>query len=263
MTYAPVNGLDMYYEIHGTPVPGTNPLVLLHGALSATGTSFGPLLEGLAKTRQVIAVEQQAHGRTADIDRPLRMEQMAADTAALLDHVGVARADIFGYSLGAGIAAYVALDRPDLVGKLVLAAISINNGGFHPGVLDGIDMLTPEMMAGSPFAEEYARLAPRPGDWATLVEKTKDLDRDLPQMAPETFASIAAPMLIVIGDSDIIRPEHAVELFRLVGGGVMGDGVGMPASRLAILPGTSHITIPAQADLLLPMIPAFLDAPAG
>src|SRR5438094_514759 len=129
--YAPVNGLNMYYEIHGTG----EPLVLLHGALSAIGTSFGKLLPTLAETRQVIAVEQQAHGRTADIDRPLTIEQMAEDTAALLSHIGIEQADIFGYSMGAGIALHMAIKHANLVRKLVLAAVTYNNDGFHPGLL--------------------------------------------------------------------------------------------------------------------------------
>jgi len=254
--YAPVNGLNMYYEIHGAET-GV-PLVLLHGALSATGTSFGGLLGPLGEGRRIIAVEQQAHGHTADIDRPLSVEQMAADTVALLDHLGVAQADFFGYSLGAGIAAHIAVRRPAIVRRLVLASISINNAGFHPGVLDGIDMLQPEMLAGTPFEAEYKEIAPRPEDFAVMVEKIKDLDGRLPEMADETFGGITAPTLFVFGDSDIIRPEHAVELFRLLGGGVAGDNVGLPASRLAILPGTTHITVPYQVDVLVPMITAFL-----
>jgi pimeloyl-ACP methyl ester carboxylesterase len=268
--YAPINGLDMYYEIHGDPAAGGVPLVLLHGALSATGTSFGALLGPLTEGRpgaegrpgpggrRIIAVEQQAHGHTADIDRPLSVEQMGADTIALLDHIGVAQADFFGYSLGAGIAAHIAVQRPAIVRRLVLASIATNNAGFHPGVLDGIDMLRPEMLAGTPFEAEYQQIAPRPEDFAVMVAKVKDLDGRLPEMAEETFAGISAPTLLVFGDSDIIRPEHGVELFRLLGGGVAGDNVGLPASRLAILPGTTHITVPYQVDILVPVITSFL-----
>src|SRR5258708_7013504 len=151
--YANVNGLKMYYEIHGTG----RPLVLLHGALSAIGTSFGKLLPSLAKTRQVIAIEQQAHGHTADIDRPLTIEQMADDTAALLQHIGIEHADIFGYSMGAGIALQIAIGHLDLVRKLVVAAVTYNSDGFHPGLLAGMETLKPEDLAGSPWQEEYAR----------------------------------------------------------------------------------------------------------
>ena len=255
--YASVNGINMYYEIHGTG----RPLVLLHGALSAIDTSFGKVLPTLAETRQVIATEQQAHGRTADIDRPLTIEQMAEDTAALLKHIGIEHADIFGYSMGSGIALQIAIKHPDLVRKLVLAAITYNLDGFHPGILAGIETITPEALAGSPFQQEYARTAPNPEDWPQLVTKVKQLDQHLPDLPAEAIQSIKAPTLIIIGDSDIVRPEHAVEMFRLLGGGVAGDVVGLPRSQLAVLPGTTHVTLVERADWLLSMITAFLDAP--
>jgi pimeloyl-ACP methyl ester carboxylesterase len=257
--YAPVNGLEMYYEIHGPATAA--PIVLLHGAFSATGTSFGAVLPGLAETRQVISVEQQGHGRTTDIDRPLSIPQMAKDTAALLDHLGIREADVLGYSMGAGVAFELAILRPDLVRKLVLVSITYNNAGMHPGLLDGLDAMKPEQMAGSPWHEEYLRTAPRPDDFPRLFSKVKELNRNIPDWPPEAVSSITAPILIVAGDSDIVRPEHAVEMFRLRGGGVVGDWVGIPASQLAILPGTPHSTIMGRADVLLPMIRTFLDAP--
>jgi pimeloyl-ACP methyl ester carboxylesterase len=255
--YASVNGLNMYYEIHGTG----EPLVVLHGALSAIGTSFGMLLPTLAETRQVIAIEQQAHGRTADIDRPLTVEQMAEDTAALLSHIGIEHADIFGYSMGSGIALQIAIKHQDLVRKLVLAAVTYNNDGFHPGLIAGIQHLQPEHLAGTPIHEEYARIAPKPEDWPTLVAKVKQMNQHIPDLPAEAIQSIKAPTLLIIGDSDIIRPEHAVEMFRLLGGGVSGDNVGLPNSQLAVLPGTTHVTLIQRADWLLSMITAFLDAP--
>jgi pimeloyl-ACP methyl ester carboxylesterase len=254
--YAAVNGLEMYYEVHGTG----RPLVLLHGGLSAIGTSFGEVLPLLAKSRQVIAVELQGHGRTADIDRPLRYDLLAGDTIALLRQLGVESADFFGYSVGAGVAIEVALQAPDLVGKLVLASINYKPEGLHPGMLEGIEMLTPELMVGTPFEEEYLRTAPDPEQWPALLEKVKDIDREFHGWPAEVIQSIAAPVLVVIGDSDIVRPEHAVEIFRLFGGGIMGDGpAGLPASQLAVLPGTSHIGIASRAEWLGSMIGAFLD----
>jgi pimeloyl-ACP methyl ester carboxylesterase len=254
--YASVNGLNMYYETHGS---GGIPLVLIHGAFSAIGTSFGKLLPTLAKTRQVIAVEMQAHGHTADINRPLNVAYMADDTAALLRHLKIETADIFGYSMGAGVALQLAIQHPDLVRKLVVASISFKNEGFHPELIGVMDSLKPEYMMGTPWQEEYARIAPNPGDFATLVEKVKN--NKYPDVPAETIRSIKAPTLIIIGDSDIVRPEHAVEMFRLLGGGVSGDNVGMPNSQLAVLPGTSHTTVVERADVLLSIIPAFLDAP--
>jgi pimeloyl-ACP methyl ester carboxylesterase len=255
--YASVNGLNMYYEIHGTG----RPLVLLHGALSAIDTSFGKVLPSLAETRQVIAVELQAHGRTADIDRPLTIEQMAEDTAALISHLGIEHADIFGYSMGAGIALQLAIRHPDLVRKLVLAAVTYNKGGFHPGLLEGNENLKPEDLAGSPFQQEYARIAPHPEDWPALIAKVKQMNRQIPDWPAENIQAIKAPTLIIIGDSDIVRPEHAVEMFRLLGGGVAGDIAGLPNSQLAVLPGTTHVTLVERADWLVSMITAFLDAP--
>ena len=144
--YVSVNGLDMYYETHGTG----QPLVMLHGAFSAIGTSFGGLIPELAKTRQVIAFELQAHGHTADIDRPLSLEAMADDVAAAIKQLGMEQADIFGYSMGAGVALYAVIRHPEVVRKLILASITYTMSGFHPGLMEGMGSMKPEMMHGSP-----------------------------------------------------------------------------------------------------------------
>jgi pimeloyl-ACP methyl ester carboxylesterase len=255
--YVPVNGLNMYYEIHGTG----QPLVLLHGAFSAIGTSFGALLPGLARSRQVIGLELQAHGRTADIDRPLSLEQMADDTAAALQHLGIEQADLFGYSMGAAVALHVVIRHPDVVRKLVFMSATFNMGGIHPGLMEGLGEMKPEMMFGSPWHDEYVRLAPDPDHFAAFFAKKTEMDRNTKDVPAEAVAAIKAPTLILIGDSDLVRPEHAVEMFRLLGGGVFGDVAGLPDSQLAILPGTTHVSIASRADLLLAIIPPFLDAP--
>ena len=256
--YAPVNGLNMYYELHGEG----QPLVLLHGAFSAIGTSFENVLPGLAETRQVIGLEMQAHGRTADIDRPLSPEQMADDTVAALEHLGIEKADFFGYSMGSDVALHVVVRHPDVVRKLVLASATYTLSGVHPGLMDCLAEMKPEMMFGSPWHEEYMRIAPRPEDFAVLFEKKTRMDRELEDFSAEAISAIKAPTLLIIGDSDLVRPEHAVEMFRLLGGGVFGDTpAGLPASQLAVLPGTSHVTLVHRADLLLSIIPPFLDAP--
>jgi pimeloyl-ACP methyl ester carboxylesterase len=254
--FASVNGLEMYYEIHGTG----RPLVLLHGALM-TIEQFGDVLPSLAKTRQVIAVEQQAHGRTADIDRPFSYDQMADDTAALLHQLGIEEADIFGYSMGGGIALQIAMEHPELVRKLVVAAAAYSNEGVYPKVLEGIENLKPEDLAGSPWQEAYAGVAPNPEGWPALLAKVQGLDREFEGWPPEAISSIDAPTLIIVGDADIVRPEHAVEMLRLLGGGVAGDFEGLPPSQLAVLPGTTHVTLINRADWLTSMITAFLDAP--
>ena len=256
--YASVNGLEMYYEIHGSG----RPLVLLHGALSATGTSFGKMIPSFAEDRQVISFEQQAHGHTADIDRPLTIEQMAEDTVAAMQELGIENADIFGYSLGAGIALQIALNHPEFVHKLVLASVSYNLDGMHPGMIEGMAYLEPEMLVGSPWYDEYMSMAPKPEDFPTLIAKIKELNlHHIPSLAPEQVQKIQAPTLLIVGDSDIIRPEHAVEMFRLLGGGVNGDVAGLANSQLAILPGTSHTMMVERGEWLVSMITAFLDAP--
>lgn len=256
--YASVNGLEMYYEVHGTG----EPLVLLHGAFSAIGTSFGKLLKPLAKARQVIAFELQAHGRTADIDRPLTLETMADDVAIALGQLGLAQADIFGYSMGAGVALHTAIRHPEVVRKLILASVTYNMSGVHPGIMDGLGEMKPEMMFGSPWHDEYMRIAQRPEDFARLFMKKAQMDRQIRDIPAETIQAIKSPTLLIAGDSDLVRPEHAVEMFRLLGGGVFGDTpAGLPNSQLAILPGTSHVTVVDRADWLVPMINSFLDAP--
>ena len=260
--YAPVNGLNLYYEIHGERQGDTPPLVLLHGAFSSIEPDFGQMLPIFARTRQVIAVEQQAHGHTADIDRPLRTEHMAEDTAALLRHLGIQQADIFGYSLGSDVAMKIAYHHPEMVRKLVLAGgIAYNLEGLHPGMMEGMEEMPPEALDGTPWKEAYDRAAPNPADWATLVRKKSEMDRHYQPWTPEQIQSFKAPMLIMVGDSDIVRPEHVVEMFRLLGGGVAGDLVGLPASQLAILPGTTHVMVMYKFDWVTSMTNEFLNAP--
>jgi len=254
--YAPVNGLQMWYERHGEG----RPLVLLHGNLSTIGVDFGGIIPSLAKGRQVIGVEQQAHGHTADIDRPLSIQQWADDTAALLGHLRIERADLFGYSSGSTVALQLAIEQPQLVGKLVLASASYRLDGLHPGLMDNIQELKPEHLAGTPFEQDYAKVAPNPGDWPKLIEKVTRMDADLPEWTADDIRNLAAPTMLIIGDSDIVKPEHAVEMFRLLGGGVIGDLAGLPRSRLAVLPGTTHVTLVQRADWLASMVGEFLDA---
>jgi len=259
--YAEVNGLEMYYEIHGTG----DPLVLLHGAYMIID-HFGEILPALAETRQVIAVELQAHGRTADIDRPITYEQMADDVAALLEHLEIDEADVFGYSMGGGVALQVAIRHPEVVRKLVIASASYTSDGAHPELMEMMPSITPEAFAGSPFETDYLRIAPNPDDFPTLVAKLKQLDMTPFAWPPEDVRGISAPTLLIVGDSDAVRLEHAVDMFRLLGGGVMGDLAGLPNSQLAVLPGTTHFVPPGsglldRADWLVPMIQQFLDAP--
>ncbi len=253
-----VNGLEMYYEIHGEG----QPLVLLHGAFLAIGTSFGELIPGLAEGRKVVAFELQGHGRTADIDRPLSYDAMADDVAAAIQHLGLGPADVFGYSMGAFVGLLVAIRRPELVRKLVFMSATYTLSGVHPGLMDGFGEMTPEMMHGSRFHEEYMRIAPRPEDFDTLFAKKTAMDRGFKDLRDEDIKGIRSPTLVIIGDSDLVRPEHAVEMFRLLGGGVFGDmPPGLPASQLAVVPGASHVSISSRAELVVPIVTSFLDAP--
>jgi pimeloyl-ACP methyl ester carboxylesterase len=259
--YAPVNGLSMYYEVYGLG----RPLILLHGAYQTIDT-LGPILPALAATRRVIAIEQQGHGHTADVDRPLTYEQMADDTAALLQHVGIDGADIFGFSMGGATALQLAIRHPASVRKLVVASAGYTSDSMHAAALEMFPSITPELFTGTPMEEAYLRNAPNPRDFPRLVEKLKQLDTTEFAWAADDIRAIAAPTMIVVGDSDVVRLEHAVELFRLLGGGVMGDLQGMPKSQMAVLPGTSHfmptgLGVMDRIDWLVDLIGPFLDAP--
>jgi len=255
--YQPVNGLEMYYEIHGEGFP----LVLLHGTMGTIDSCFAGLLPALAAARQVIAVELQGHGHTADIPRPLSYQQMADDTAAALRALDVDTADAVGYSMGGGVALQMAMSCPGLVRRLVFAGgTSYRRDGLYPEMLAEPGP-APEDLNGSPWHQAYLRVAPHPGAWTTLVAKILELDRTFEGWPPEEVQAMTAPALLIIGDSDIVRPEHTMEMFRLVGGGVIGDIAGLPASQLAVLPGTSHVGLLQRTDWLQSMILEFLDAP--
>src|SRR5262249_20807711 len=214
----------MYYEVHGAG----RPLVLLHGAYMSVESAFGKLLPAFARNHRAIAVDLQGHGRPADVDRPLTYEGMADDVAALLRSLGVENADVFGYSMGGAVALQVAIRHPELVGKLVVASATYNSEGLYPELLTALETITPEALAGSPWEAEYARLAPNPDAFPTLVAKLKELDLSPQDWPAADIQAIASPALVIIGDANGVRPEHAVELFRLLGGGVMGDLAGIP-----------------------------------
>lgn len=228
--YAPVNGLRMYYEIHGTG----KPLILIHGGAGSTANFTEiPLL---SNSRQVIAVDLQAHGRTADIDRPLSYEAMADDIAALIKYLGLEKADVMGYSLGGGVALRTAIQHPDLVRKLVVVSTTFKHTGWYPEILAAMAQSGPaqaEQMKQSPMYQTYARVAPKPADWPVLFTKLGELLRKDYDWSKHG-ASIKAPALLVFGDADAVRTAHAVEFFELLGGGKKDagwDGSGMPKSQ--------------------------------
>jgi pimeloyl-ACP methyl ester carboxylesterase len=256
--YVEVNGLKLYYEVRGSG----KPLVLLHGGLGASDM-FGPILPTLSKGRQIIAVDLQGHGRTADIDRPLSVELMADDIAALLKHLEIPRADIMGYSLGGGVALLTAIRHPQLVNKLVVVSTAFRRNAFFPEILAQqaqVSGAAAEAMKQTPMYQLYSAIAPRPQDFPRLLDKIgeaikKDFDFG------KQIAGIKAPTLIVAGDSDLFPPSHAVEMFGLLGGGKKDpgwDGSGRVASRLSILPGLTHYNIFADPALATTAV-RFLD----
>ena len=255
--YAPVNGLNLYYEMHG----GGDPFILIHGGFGITGM-FDALLPTLVTSRQVIPVELQGHGHTADIDRSFSYEQMADDIAALIKHLGLANADVLGYSLGGGVALQTAIRHPQVVRKLVVISAPYKRAGWYPEVLAGMGNINAEGMKGTIMYEAYASVAPNLDDWPRLANKTRELlgkDYDWGRQVTE---NIQSPTLIVTGDADSISPAHAVEMFALLGGGRADGGVGIRLnSQLAVLPGTTHFTILFRTDLLAPIMTSFLDAP--
>jgi pimeloyl-ACP methyl ester carboxylesterase len=257
--YAAVNGLDVYYEIHGEG----EPLVLLHGAYMNVD-AMAPLLGPLASYRRVVALELQGHGRTADADRPITYEGMADDTAAVMEQLGLERADVVGFSMGAAVGLQLAIRHPERVRKLVGASTAYAYNGMPAEAIEMFPTITPEMFKGSPMESEYKRLAPNPDAFDDLVWKLKELDTTEFDWS-EGVRGITAPVLLIVGDSDVVRLEHVVELFRMLGGGVMGDLSGLPKSQLAVLPGTSHFMPPGsgvldRAELMHAMIRPFLEA---
>jgi pimeloyl-ACP methyl ester carboxylesterase len=257
MSHAEVNGLSLYYEALGDG----DPLVVLHGGIGA-GEQMAPLAQGLATGRRVVLVDLQGHGRSADVDRPLRPELMAGDIAALIDHLGAGQADLLGYSLGGEVALRTAIQHPERVRRLVLISVAFRRDGSHPEVVAAFDAFSPdfaEMLKQGPLYELYTRLAPRPEDWPTLIAKTADLlhqDFDW----GEDIAHVSARTMLVYADADSVRPEHIVEFYGLLGGGLRDAGwdkSAQPEARLAILPGMTHYDV-TESPLLVPAVDGFL-----
>src|SRR5688500_2581749 len=195
--YAPVNGLQMYYEVHGS---GGMPLLLLHGGLFDIDQQFGELIPGLAATRQVIAAAFQGHGRTNDIDRPLRTADRTSDVVGLLQHLGVAQADVFGFSVGGAVALRLAIKHPELVRKLIVSSVSFHPDGDRPENKEAVGAMTVEMIAGTPMEQEYLAKSPHPDRLQILLDKLGTYDEGFPGWSDADIEGIAAPTLITFGD---------------------------------------------------------------
>lgn len=258
--YVEVNGMQMYYEVSGEG----DPLVVLHGAYMNIPT-MGEIIPRLAETHKVYAIEFQGHGRTEDINRPITYPNLADDAAAFMDAVGVERADVFGYSMGAAAGLQLAIRHPEKVDQLIGASIAYDATGWQPAFREMIPTMSPEMFVGGPMEAEWQKLAPNKDGFNDLVEKLIALEKE-PMAWEADVRALQAPVLIIAGDADVSTLEHSVSMFRLLGGGVMGDmGQPLPGSRLAILPATSHTAVINQVDLLHSFIEPYLqsETPAG
>ena len=258
--YADVNGINLYYETHGSG----RPLILLHGGLGS-GEMFGPIIPALAANHQVIAVDLQGHGRTADIDRPIDVRLMAEDIGALIDHLGLDKPDVVGYSLGGGVAFFTAVKYPDKLGKLVMAAANVRRDAIPPEMLaqqGQVSSAAVEFMKETPMYELYQRVAPRPEDFGQLLDKmgesmAKDFDFS------DEVRGLRVPTLIVAADADMAPPSHYVEVFKLLDGGLrdggwMGEGRPKGGHALAIVPGTTHYNL-GVSPLFAAVTLSFLD----
>jgi len=258
--YAAVNGIELYYETRGTG----RPLVLLHGGLGS-GEMFGDVLTQLSEGHQVVAVDLQGHGRTADIERPIDVRLMADDIAALVDHLGLEHPDVLGYSLGGGVALQTAVKYPTKVGRLVLVSVNIRSDAIYPEMRaqqGQVNAAAAEWMQDTPMYQLYQRVAPRPEDFARLLDKigasmAQDFD------FTEQVRGLQVPTLVVAADADMAPPSHYAEVFELLGGGQrdggwMGEGRPSGGHALAILPGLTHYDICAS-PLLATVAAAFLD----
>ncbi len=255
-----VNGMKMYYEVSGEG----EPLVVLHGAYMNI-PSMGAIIPKLAETHKVYAVELQGHGRTTDIDRPITYPNLADDVAAFMDAIDLKKADVFGYSMGAVAGLQLAIRHPEKVNKLAAASVGYDAEGWQPEFKAFIPQMTVEMFVGMPFAEDYRKLAAKPDGFPDLVKKLIQLEKE-PMAWEADVKALKTPVLIIAGDADVATLEHTVAFFRLLGGGAMGDmGKPLSASRLAILPATSHTAVINQTDLLYAFIEPFLkgETPKG
>jgi pimeloyl-ACP methyl ester carboxylesterase len=251
----PVNGLKMYYEIHGKG----DPVVLLHGSFMTITNNWTAMIPQLSKSRQVIAVEMQGHGRTADIDRDFSYENLADDIAALLDDLKIKRADLLGYSLGGGVAMQVAIRHPEKVRKVVSISAAFRHDGLVKEAVEAFPRMEPGMFKGSPIETEYKRLSPTPDKFDTFVKRVVQMAIKPYDFGAEKLKATKAPILFIHGDADGVRLDHIAEMFRSKGGEIHGDLRPRSESRLAILPNATHITLMDRLDVIVPMVNDFLN----
>ncbi|MFI5799507.1 alpha/beta fold hydrolase [Streptomyces sp. NPDC051677] len=248
--YAKVNGLEMYYEVHGSDDGKRRPLVLLHGGVLTVGLSFAAVLPTPAADRHVVAPELQGHGHTADTDRALTPADLASDVVALLDELGIEQADVLGFSLGGLVALQLALAHPERVGRLVLASTQYTQEGCHDEIRTP-DYTSPRLPGQADFqemADAYAAVAPHPEHFQDFLAKCAAAAHAPLSWTADDLRGLRAPTLLAIGDTDFVRIEHAAEMQRLI-----------PDAEPAVLPATTHMALMRRTSLLLPLLTEFLD----
>src|SRR5262245_19267246 len=254
--YAPVNGLKIYYEIHGKG----DAVVLLHGSFMTITNNWAAMIPQLSKSRQVIAVEMQGHGRTADINRDFSYENLADDISALLDDLKIKRADLLRCSLGGGVAMLAAIRHPERVRKVVSISAAFRHDGLVKEAVEAFPRMEPGMFKGSPIETEYTKLSPTPDAFDRFVERVVQMAIKPFDFGADKLKATKAPILFIHGDADGGRLEHISEMFRLKGGEIHGDLRPRSESRLAILPNTTHVTLMERLDVIVPIVNDFLDA---
>ncbi|QBS43932.1 alpha/beta fold hydrolase [Nocardia sp. CS682] len=262
--HLPINGLSLYYEVYGElGTSETSPLLLIPGAFMATD-SMQAWVSAFADQRAVIVFDQQGHGRTPDTSREMSYEQFADDAAALLRALNVERADVMGYSQGGGVALQLALRHPTLVDKLVSMSATYRKDGWYPAVLAGIESISATAFAGTPIEQAFMEHTPDATAFGAYLEKMKVLNINDQNISDAEMRSMSAKTMVIVGDADAVKPEHALAMFKLRGGGdeeaaASGMLQKVPAARLVMLPATSHIGISGETTVLAPMVSAFLD----
>lgn len=261
--YLPINGLNLYHEVYGELSTSKPPLLLIPGAFMATD-SMTEWVDAFVRERAVIVFDQQGHGRTPDTSRAMSYEQFADDAAALLRALEVERADVMGYSQGGGVALQLALRHPTLVNKLVSMSATFRKDGWYPSVFETIGTLGADAFAGTPVESAFREHTPDSGAFGAYLEKMKHLNINDQNISDRAMRSIAAPTMVIVGDADGVKLEHAVAMFQLRGGGdeeAAASGIlqEIPVARLVVLPAMSHIALAGQSEMLVPMVSAFLD----
>lgn len=252
--YAETNGQKTYYEVYGEG----QPLVLLHGAFMTIGLNWGPMLPELAKKHKVIAIETQGHGHSPLGSRPFSIEAVAGDVAGVLNHLNISKADVVGYSYGGTLAYQLVIKYPNLVNRVVIISSTYKSEGWDASVRNTFHMMKPEFLLHTPLDSAYKSVAPDTANFIPFVSKMLVFDTAHFDLGDNNIKAIKSPVMIICGDNDGVDKHVLFDTYKALGGGVMADMAPMPKSRLAIVPGQSHVTLMMQTDVLLKMLDGFL-----